>query len=169
MCLPAFLAAWVSSLFSTRRLYSREAKTEIQRDWSAKNFAAKKLVRFLPFICSREQIRLVENGPYACAEESELDKYFQLITFWHVHIKLDASIDAGTMFGFSAIKNIILFKLCYFELDYIYSRPKLFRPEININKYQRALATAWTRPNVQNNFWSEKTVRERLKLTIIKL
>jgi hypothetical protein len=90
----------VSSLFSTRRLYSREAKTEIQRDWSAKNFAAKKLVRFLPFICSREQIRLVENGPYACAEESELDKYFQLITFWHVHIKLDASIDAGTILGF---------------------------------------------------------------------
>jgi hypothetical protein len=31
-------------------------------DWSAKKFAAKNLNQFLLFYCSREQIRLVENG-----------------------------------------------------------------------------------------------------------
>jgi hypothetical protein len=41
----------------------REAKNKSwQCDWSAKKFAAKKFDQFLLFHCSREQIRLVENG-----------------------------------------------------------------------------------------------------------
>ena len=53
----------VLSPFSTRRICSREAKIKSwQCDWSAKKIAAKKLNQFLLFYCSREQIRLVENG-----------------------------------------------------------------------------------------------------------
>ena len=37
-------------------------KKSWQCDWSAKKIATKKLDQFLLFYCSREQIRLVENG-----------------------------------------------------------------------------------------------------------
>jgi hypothetical protein len=41
----------------------RKAKNKSwQCDWSAKKFAAKKLDQFLLFYCSREQIRVVDNG-----------------------------------------------------------------------------------------------------------
>ena len=58
------------SPFSTRRIFSRDAKRKTNLgNVIAKKFAAKKLDQFLLFYCSREQIRQVENGLYASMNE----------------------------------------------------------------------------------------------------
>jgi hypothetical protein len=59
------LVIWyaLSPCTTAGRICSREAKNKSwQCDWSAKKFDAKTLDQFLLFYCSREQIRLVENG-----------------------------------------------------------------------------------------------------------